>query len=257
MSSSARAVFFGRPPGIFLLTKWITCSRSWRPPVVAGGRWSALRPALEEAGCAQALRLVAPLPTISVRISLMVAGPGGVEEEHRRRTAGVELLLAHARSRSRMAIDTSPKSMSTGQGLGALVADGAVVGDVVRKFVPVLDRHAAAGLLLVQEGLDQQRGGEDLVARRVQQVGARHVGGAHGLALAAAQAVLDASEMPLMSLCCMISDSCPSGRSSACRRWRRSPPGSSLPLLKRPSGSTAACTRKGLRSRRRSGTRAW
>ena len=28
MSSSARAVRLGRPPGIFLLTKWITCSFS-------------------------------------------------------------------------------------------------------------------------------------------------------------------------------------------------------------------------------------
>jgi hypothetical protein len=38
MSSSARAVFLGRLPGIFLLTKWMTCSLSLgRPPVVAGG----------------------------------------------------------------------------------------------------------------------------------------------------------------------------------------------------------------------------
>jgi hypothetical protein len=38
MSSSARAVFFGRLPGIFLLTKWITCSTTGGLPVVAGGR---------------------------------------------------------------------------------------------------------------------------------------------------------------------------------------------------------------------------
>jgi hypothetical protein len=44
---------------------------------------------------------------------------------------------------------------------------------------------------LVQEGFDQQRGGEDLVARAVEQVGARHMRRAHRLALAAAQAVLD------------------------------------------------------------------
>jgi hypothetical protein len=37
MSSSARAVFFGSPPGIFLLMKWITCSFSGAGPSVAGG----------------------------------------------------------------------------------------------------------------------------------------------------------------------------------------------------------------------------
>ena len=52
-------------------------------------------------------------------------------------------------------------------------------------------RHAAPRLLLVQERLDQQRRRENLVARRVQQVGARDVRRAHRLALAAAQAVLD------------------------------------------------------------------
>ena len=75
-------------------------------------------------------------------------------------------------------------------GIQALVADGAVIGDVVH-LVEVVQRDAAPGLLFVQEGLDQQAGGEDLVARRVQQVGARDVGGADRLALAAAQAVLD------------------------------------------------------------------
>ena len=34
MSSSARAVFFGRPPGIFLLMKWITCSLIGALPTV-------------------------------------------------------------------------------------------------------------------------------------------------------------------------------------------------------------------------------
>ncbi|MNM90940.1 hypothetical protein D3C81_1032200 [compost metagenome] len=37
MSSSARAVFLGRLPGIFLLMKWITCSRTGGLPTVAGG----------------------------------------------------------------------------------------------------------------------------------------------------------------------------------------------------------------------------
>ena len=80
--------------------------------------------------------------------------------------------------------------MSTGHGFSALVADRAVVGDVA-ELVEVAQRHAAPRLLLVQERLDQQRRREDLVARAVEQVGARHVRRAHRLALAAAQAVLD------------------------------------------------------------------
>ena len=68
--------------------------------------------------------------------------------------------------------------MSTGQ------------GDVA-KFVPVSQRNAASSLFLVEKGLDQQRGGEDLVAWAVEQVGSWHVRCAHRLALAAAQAVLD------------------------------------------------------------------
>ena len=80
--------------------------------------------------------------------------------------------------------------MSTGHGLHALVADRAVVGDVA-ELVEVAEADAAARLLLVQERLDQQRRREDLVARAVEQVRARHVRRAHRLALAAAQAVLD------------------------------------------------------------------
>ena len=71
------------------------------------------------------------------------------------------------------------------------MADGAVVGHIL-KFFPVLDRNAASGLFFVKKSLNQQRGRQDLVARAVKQVGARHVGGAHRFALAAAQAVLDA-----------------------------------------------------------------
>src|SRR5258708_37081111 len=37
ISSKARAVFFGRLPGIFLLMKWITCSLIGALPTVAAG----------------------------------------------------------------------------------------------------------------------------------------------------------------------------------------------------------------------------
>ena len=72
----------------------------------------------------------------------------------------------------------------------ATMADRAMVGHV-GQFLEVLEADAAAGLLLVEEGLGQQADAEDLVARRVQQIGARYVSGAHRLAFAAAQAVLD------------------------------------------------------------------
>ena len=190
MSSSARAVFFGSPPGIFLLTKWITCSRTGgRPPVVAGGRCVCAGAEPAERPVAEALRLVAPVDHQLARQPdrLRVVG---VQEEHRSRVAGIEALLAHAsqqvahRHRDVAEVDVDRA------GRFALVADGAVIGDVA-ELVPVLDRDAAARLLLVQERLDQQRGREDLVARRIEQVGARHVRRADRLALAAAQAVLD------------------------------------------------------------------
>ena len=66
-----------------------------------------------------------------------------------------------------------------------------MVGHIL-KLLPVLDRHATAGLLFVQEGFHQQRGGQYLVARAVQQIGARHMGGAHRFALATTQAVFHA-----------------------------------------------------------------
>ena len=139
---------------------------------------------------AQALRLVTPADhgrtghVDRLRV-------GRIQEEHRRGGAWVELLLAHLaqqvahihRHVAEVDLDRARRH--------ALVADRAVIGHV-RELVPVLDRHATARLFLVQEGLDQQRRGQDLVTRAVQQVGARHVCGAHRLALAATQAVLDA-----------------------------------------------------------------
>ena len=116
---------------------------------------------------------------------------GRVQEEHGRRIAGPERLLAHLAQQvahvhryiAKVDVDRARRQ--------ALVADRAVVGHVF-KFFPVLDRDAAARLLFVQKSLDQQRGRQDLVARAVEQVGAWHMGSADRLALAAAQAVLDA-----------------------------------------------------------------
>jgi hypothetical protein len=190
MSSSARAVFLGRPPGIFLLMKWITCSLTGAVPTVAGGACRLL--AGQPRAAPRLARRCALKPT-STMASAQLDGlrAGGVEHEHGRRAAGRKLFLPILRSRLRMFMDTSPKSIFTGQGdrhLWHTVQWSATSSNSSQCLM--LTRPAR--LLLVQEGLDQQRGGQDLVARAVQQVGARHVGGAHRLALAAAQAVLDA-----------------------------------------------------------------
>src|SRR3546814_1660905 len=75
-------------------------------------------------------------------------------------------------------------------GVVALVAYRAVIGHVF-EFGPMLRACAAPGLLFIQESLDQKRSGKDLVARRLQTIGARHMRGANRLALAAPPAVLD------------------------------------------------------------------
>ncbi len=116
---------------------------------------------------------------------------GRVQEEHRCRVAGTEALLPHLAQQVAHVHRHVAEIDLHRAGREALVAHRAVVGHVLELF-PVLDADAAPGLLFIEEGLDQQRGREDLVARAVEQVGARHVRGAHRLALAAAQAVLHA-----------------------------------------------------------------
>ncbi len=112
------------------------------------------------------------------------------QESHRRRLGRHDFLLALlAQEIAHADRDVAEVDVDRAW-IDALVTDRAVVGDVV-ELVEVHQRDAASRLLLVEESLDQQRGGEDLVAWRVEQVGARHVRRAHRLALAAAQAVLD------------------------------------------------------------------
>ena len=115
---------------------------------------------------------------------------GGVEHGHRQLVARTEALLIHlAQQIAHIHGHIAEVDLDRAR-VEALVADRAVVGHIF-KFLPMLERHAAARLLFVEEGLDQQRGRQNLVAGRVQQIGAWHMGGTHGLALAAAQAVLD------------------------------------------------------------------
>ena len=219
MSSSARAVFFGSRPGIGLLMKCTTCARSGFWPVVSGGARSALFAKRLEKSVGHALRPVAPVDHHRAR-HLHRARVGEVEEQHRRLRAGIEAPLAGAAQV--VAHDdrhVAEVDVHRAGGL-ALVADGAMVGHVA-ELVVVRERDAAARLLLVQDRLDEQRGGEDLVARRVEQVGARHVRRARRLALAAAQAVLDrARHAAEVGLRRGSATRRRSARSSAYRRWR-------------------------------------
>ena len=146
-----------------------------RPPAGRRRRPARLgRSELAERAVPDALRLVAPVDHHLAR-ELDRARVVRVQEEHRGGFRRVRPACAHAsqhvahRHRDVAEVDVDRA------GRLALVADGAVVGNVA-EFVPVLQRNAAAGLLLVQECLDQHRGREDLVARRVEQVRARHVG---------------------------------------------------------------------------------
>ena len=116
-------------------------------------------------------------------------GVGGVEHGHGQCVAGAEALLAHLAQQVAHVHGHVAKVDLHRAGALAAVAHGAVVGHVF-KLLPMLDAHAPARLLFIEESLDQQRGRQDLVARAVQQIGARHMRGAHGFALAAAQAVL-------------------------------------------------------------------
>ena len=80
---------------------------------------------------------------------------GGIEEHHCHRIAGAECFFAHlAQQVAHVHGDVAKVDLHRAWRL-ALVAHGAVVGHVF-KLLPMLDRHAAAGLLFVQKSFDQQ-----------------------------------------------------------------------------------------------------
>ena len=88
-----------------------------------------------------------------------------VEEGHRRQRAGAEVLLVLFAQEVAHGDGNVAEIDVNRAGLEAAVADRAVVGDVV-ELVEMLQRNAAPRLFLVEEGLDQQRGAENLVARQ-------------------------------------------------------------------------------------------
>ena len=166
MSSSAREVRFGSPPGIGLLMKWITCAFSARL-ADRGGRAPRLRLREPEAlrhAVGERAAPCSPSRSSRLRASLIVAGSVALRKNIAAAVPGLNFFLPCWRSRLRIAIDTSPKSMSTGHGFSHLwqTVQWSATSPNSSKW---RRRHAAPRLLLVQERLDQQRGGEDLVAR--------------------------------------------------------------------------------------------
>ena len=174
-----------------LLMKWITCALSGGLSQ-RGGRMRGLcanQPEMFAQLVADALRLVAPLDHYFAHC-LDGGRVGGIKEQHSRRRARIEFLLALLAQEIAHGDGNVAEIDVHRARLLALVAYRAMVGHIA-EFVEVRDGNAAPRLFLVQERLDQQRCAEYLVARRIQQVGARHMRAAHRLALAAAQAILD------------------------------------------------------------------
>ena len=68
------------------------------------------------------------------------------------------------------------------------VTHGTVVGHIV-EFFKMLERYAATGLFFVQKRFGEQAHTQNLVARAVQQIRTRHMGGTHRLTFTTAQTV--------------------------------------------------------------------
>ena len=166
-----------------------TCSFSARLTRRGGRTFRLRRGECTERTIGETLRLEAP---VDHHLAGQLDGfrIGRIQEQHRRCGARIEALLAHAsqqiahRHRHIAEVDVHRAWRH------ALVTHGAVIGDI-GELIEVPDGYAASRLLFVQERFDQQRGRQNLVTRRIEQVGTRHMRRAHGLALAAAQAVLD------------------------------------------------------------------
>ena len=95
--------------------KWMICSRTGAAPSVAGGALVCLRAASLSMSLAKRCTLK-PTPTIALRTSLMVCGLVALSINMAAALPGRKLFCPILRSRLRIAIETSPKSIFTGQG---------------------------------------------------------------------------------------------------------------------------------------------
>lgn len=95
--------------------KWMTCSLTGAVPTVAGGAPVCLRPAGLNRSTARRWALK-PMPTMAERASLMVSGLVALSMNIAAALPGRKLFWPILRSRLRIFIVTSPKSIFTGQG---------------------------------------------------------------------------------------------------------------------------------------------
>ena len=99
-----------KPGNDLRLDRWFAACRRWRPLGLRADQAEAPRQPMREA-----LRAIAG---VDHRTFEQIHGRriARVEQRHRDSVTGLNFFLPSLRSRLRIAIDTSPKSMSTGQG---------------------------------------------------------------------------------------------------------------------------------------------
>src|SRR4051812_19071802 len=208
MSSSARAVFFGRPPGSFLLMKWMTCSFIFGgPPSVEGGRVTCLRARPRRRSLARRCALK-PTSTIAERMNLIVSGFVAFNMNIAAMFAGRKLFCPILRSRLRMFIDTSPKSIFTGHGDAHLwqTVQCSETSSNCSQCLMEMPRRVCSSYRNASTSSDVAR----ILLRGLYRRLERGTCVAHtGLHLPQRRQSLIESLMAPMSLCCMISDSCP------------------------------------------------
>ena len=203
----------GQPAGIGLLTKWITCALSGGLADV-GRRCVRLAPARPVPRChpSRALR-DSPQPIITRRASSLIVDGRSFRKNIAAAVPGLNALRPIA-PQGCIAIDTSPKSMSTGHGASHLwqTVQWSATSENSSKW-----RSDAAPRLLLRGTPRSKARSRGSCCAAVEQVRARHVRRAHRFALAAAQAVLTTRRSRLMSEAC---GSGLIGRSAKTRRVR-------------------------------------
>src|SRR5512145_479478 len=156
-----------------------------------------------------------------------------------KRVVGLNFFLPSLRRKLRMALETLPKSISTGHAGSHLwhTVQWSATSSNSSKCAMETPRRVCSSYRKASISSEVAR----ILLRGEYSRLARGTCVEHtGLHLPQRRQSLMASEIEAMSDCCMISDSWPSRLKLGVYARARSAPGSSLPLLKRPSGSMRA-----------------
>src|SRR5471032_174364 len=145
------------------------------------------------------------MPTIAARVALMVAGSVALRKNIAADLPGLKLFLSILRSRLRMFIDTSPKSMLTGQGVTHLwqTVQWSATSSNSSQCLMEIPRRVCSSYRKASISEDVAK----ILSRGEYSKLARGTWVAHtGLHLPQRKQSLMASEIVLMSECCMIKD---------------------------------------------------